>query len=33
MLYKTWEPRQLSSGEYKTIAADTGKIGYMEPQK
>lgn len=30
MTYKTWEPRQLFSREYKTIAADTGKIGYME---
>lgn len=31
MPYKTWELRQLLSREYKTIAADTGKMGYMEP--
>lgn len=31
MPYKTWEPRHLFSREYKTIAADPGKKGYMEP--
>lgn len=31
MTYKTWEPRQLLSREYKARTADTGKIGYMEP--
>lgn len=33
MTCKTWKPRQLFSWDYNTIAADTGKIGYMEPQK
>ena len=34
MAYKTWEPGQLSLGDLEdpeTVAADTGKIGYMEP--
>lgn len=31
MSYNTWEPRQLFSRKYKTVAADTGKIRYTKP--